>query len=74
MELTGYQSKIIFKQLPVNDPLQRCPDITKAKKLLNWEPKTDRKTGILKTFDYFKSLSSEELLQLEHKNFKKYYK
>jgi len=74
MELTGYQSKIIFKQLPINDPLQRCPDITKAKKLLNWEPKTDRKTGILKTFDYFKSLSSDELLQIEHKNFKKYYK
>ncbi len=74
IELTHGKSKIIFKDLPVNDPLQRCPDITKAKKLLNWEPKIDRKTGMKKTYDYFKSLSPEELYQTEHKNFEKYLK
>jgi len=74
IKLTGGKSKIIYKDLPVNDPLQRCPDITKAKKILNWTPETDRKTGMKKTFAYFKSLSKEELYQQEHKNFDKYQK
>ncbi len=74
IKLTHGKSKIIFKDLPVNDPLQRCPDITKAKKLLNWEPKIDRKTGMLKTFNYFKKFSEEELFQTEHKNFKNFSK
>ncbi len=72
--LTNGDSKIIFKDLPVNDPMQRCPDITKAKKILNWEPKIDRKTGMKKTFAYFKSLKPEELYQVEYKNFDKYIK
>jgi len=55
--LTGSQSKIVFKDLPVNDPLQRCPDISKAKNLLNWTPKIDRSTGMKKTFEYFKQFS-----------------
>ena len=74
IKLTGGKSKIIFKDLPVNDPLQRCPDITKAKKLLNWTPEVDRETGMKKTFAYFKTLSKEELYQQEFKNFDKYQK
>jgi dTDP-glucose 4,6-dehydratase len=46
--------------LPVDDPKQRKPDITKAKALLDWEPKVERKEGLAKTYEYFKSLPSEE--------------
>jgi len=74
IKLTNGKSKIIFKDLPVNDPMQRCPDISKAKKLLNWEPKIDRKTGMLKTYNYFKNFTKKELAQTEHKNFKKFYR
>ncbi len=74
IKLTQGQSKIVFKDLPVNDPLQRCPDITKAQKILNWNPKTDRKTGMKKTFEYFKSLSRDELYETTYKNFDKYIK
>ncbi len=74
IDLTGGKSKIVFKELPVNDPMQRCPDISKAKKLLNWEPKVDRKTGMKKTFEYFKQFSTEELRQTQYKDFKKYIK
>jgi len=73
-KLTGNESKIIYKDLPVNDPMQRCPDISKAKELLGWEPKIDRETGMKRTFEYFKSLTEEELYQTEHKNFDKYQK
>jgi dTDP-glucose 4,6-dehydratase len=70
----GNNNKIIFKDLPINDPMQRCPDISKAKKLLGWEPKVKRKEGIQKTFAYFSTLSQEELYQTEHKDFSKYNK
>ena len=60
LELTGNKVKIIYKPLPVDDPKQRQPDITKAKKILGWEPKISRKAGLKITYDYFKSLSSEE--------------
>jgi dTDP-glucose 4,6-dehydratase len=60
LRLTGNKVKIIYKPLPVDDPRQRKPDITKAKKLLNWEPKVDRKDGLKITYDYFKSLPEEE--------------
>ena len=60
LELTGNKSKIIFKPLPVDDPKQRQPDITKAKKLLGWQPTVDRKQGLRITYDYFQSLSPEE--------------
>jgi dTDP-glucose 4,6-dehydratase len=53
--------KIIYKPLPVDDPKQRQPDITKAKTLLGWEPKVKRKEGLKITFEYFKSLDREEL-------------
>ena len=60
LALTGNNVKIIYKPLPVDDPKQRQPDITKAKKLLGWEPKVSRKDGLKVTYDYFKSLSKEE--------------
>ncbi len=53
--LTGSKSQIIYKPLPVDDPKQRRPDITKARALLGWEPKVGLKEGLLKTVDYFKS-------------------
>lgn len=69
IKLTGTKQKIVFKPLPTDDPLQRQPDITKAKKILNWEPKIPRDIGMRKTFEYFKNLSPEELLKSEHKDF-----
>src|SRR5690554_7597705 len=65
IELTGIKQKIVYKTLPENDPMQRQPDISLAKKILNWEPKTPRSEGLKKTFDYFKTLSNEELLKEE---------
>lgn len=56
VEMTGSKSKIIFKPLPIDDPKCRRPDITKAKKLLNWEPKVSRTEGLKKTIEYFRSV------------------
>jgi len=67
--LTGTTQKIIFEPLPKNDPLQRKPDITKARQILGWEPKIDRAEGMQKTFAYFKSLSEAELRKSEHRDF-----
>jgi dTDP-glucose 4,6-dehydratase len=61
--LTGTNQKIIFKPLPVDDPRQRKPDISKAKSLLGWEPLVDRATGLKITYDYFRSLPREELFK-----------
>ncbi|MBS1600670.1 MAG: SDR family oxidoreductase [Bacteroidetes bacterium] len=58
--LTGTSQKIVYKPLPVDDPKQRQPDITKAKKILGWEPKVARKEGLKITYEYFKSLPPEE--------------
>jgi dTDP-glucose 4,6-dehydratase len=55
IELTETSSKISFYPLPVDDPKRRKPDISKAKSILNWEPKVDRKTGIKATLEYFKN-------------------
>lgn len=60
LALTGNKVKIIYKPLPVDDPKQRQPDITKAKTVLGWEPKVSRKDGLKMTYEYFRSLSSEE--------------
>ena len=65
--LGGSNNKIIYKPLPINDPNKRKPDITKAIKLLNWKPKVSRKKGLENTFNYFRSLSLEELNKKEHK-------
>ena len=64
LSLTGNKVKIIYKPLPVDDPRQRQPDITRAKKILGWEPKVKRKEGLKITYDYFKSLPTEELSKL----------
>lgn len=74
IKLTNTTQKVIYKDLPVNDPMQRKPDITLARKLLNWEPKVDRSEGMKITFDYFKGLSQEELHKSEHRDFSKHIK
>lgn len=67
--LTGTDQKIIYKPLPKDDPLQRQPDITRAKEILGWEPKVSRSEGLKIVYDYFKSLSPEELQRKEHRDF-----
>lgn len=74
IKLTGTDQKIIYKPLPIDDPMQRQPDISLAKKLLQWDPKVDREEGMEKTFSYFKNLSEEELYRSEHKDFEKHIK
>ncbi|MDP5158442.1 MAG: SDR family oxidoreductase [Flaviramulus sp.] len=69
IKLTGTTQKIIYKDLPINDPMQRQPDISLAKKLLGWEPKVDRAEGMKITYDYFKNLTEDELYKSEHKDF-----
>ena len=72
IQLTGTNQKVIYKDLPINDPKQRRPDNTKAKEILGWEPKISRSVGLNITYDYFKSLSLEELNKKEHNNFNQY--
>jgi dTDP-glucose 4,6-dehydratase len=74
IKLTGTDQKIIYKDLPVNDPMQRQPNIDKARSILGWEPKVNRAEGLKITYDYFKSLSAEQLNKVEHKNFDEYVK
>jgi dTDP-glucose 4,6-dehydratase len=64
LKLTGSTVKIVYKELPVDDPKQRQPDITKAKTILGWEPKINRADGLKKTYDYFKALPSGERMKL----------
>lgn len=70
IKLTGTSQKLISKPLPTDDPKQRRPDITKAKAILGWEPKVSRAEGLKITYEYFKSLSKEELNKTEHRTFK----
>jgi dTDP-glucose 4,6-dehydratase len=74
IKLTGTTQKVIYKDLPVDDPTQRQPNIDKAREILNWEPKVDRAEGLKITFAYFKSLSEEELYKKDHNSFKQYIK
>lgn len=74
IKLTGTSQKIVCKELPTDDPKQRRPDITKAIELLNWKPKVNRAEGLKITYEYFKSLPKEALINNEHKNFNKYNK
>ena len=53
LDMTNSSSKIIFKELPSNDPVRRKPEITLAKSLLNWEPDVSLENGLVKTIDYF---------------------
>ncbi|SKB50901.1 dTDP-glucose 4,6-dehydratase [Salegentibacter holothuriorum] len=69
LKLTGTNQEIVYKELPEDDPLKRQPDITRAKEILAWEPKVSRTEGMKITYNYFKSLSAEELEKSEHKDF-----
>ena len=62
VELTGSSSKLNYQELPSDDPKQRCPDISKAKSLLKWEPTTQLEEGLKKTIAYFKELQDEGVL------------
>jgi dTDP-glucose 4,6-dehydratase len=72
IKLTGTTQKVVYHPLPINDPMQRQPDTTRAKEILGWEAKVSREEGMKLTYEYFKSLSSEELLKEDHKDFKGY--
>ena len=69
IKLTGTDQKIVYEPLPEDDPMQRQPDISKAKKILDCEPRVGRAEGMKKTFDYFRTLSKEELGKTEHRDF-----
>ncbi|MCH8556532.1 MAG: SDR family oxidoreductase [Balneolia bacterium] len=72
IKLTGTDQKVIYRDLPVDDPKQRRPDITLARKLLKWEPRIDRSEGLKRTYEYFKSLPEEKLYQTSHNTFENY--
>lgn len=70
IKLTGTDQKVIYKDLPKDDPKQRKPDITRAKEILGWEPKVDRAEGLKITYDYFRNLPKERLFdEVEHREF-----
>jgi dTDP-glucose 4,6-dehydratase len=72
IKLTGTKQKLIVKPLPVDDPKQRKPDITRARAILGWEPKVSREEGLRITYDYFRSLPEEELYKAAyHREFTK---
>lgn len=72
LQLTGTKQQLITMPLPVDDPKQRRPDVTKAKELLSWEPNVSRAEGLKITYEYFKSLPLEALEKVEHKDFTTY--
>lgn len=72
IKLTGTNQKVVYKDLPTDDPKQRRPDITKARAILNWEPKIDRAEGLKRTYAFFKTLTQDELMETDHYNFDKY--
>ena len=72
IELTNTQQKVVYKGLPIDDPKQRRPDISKANKLLDWTPLIDRTEGLDRTYAYFLGLTKEELMATEHNDFDKY--
>ena len=74
LHLTGTDQKLINKPLPQDDPKQRQPDITVAKRELGWEPKINRAEGLKRTYAYFKSLPAERLNETAHYDFDKYIK
>ena len=72
IKLTGTTQKVIYKDLPKDDPTQRRPDITKAKEILGWEPKVSREEGLKITYEAFKQLPDEVLYKQEHRDFEGY--
>jgi dTDP-glucose 4,6-dehydratase len=69
IKLTGTSQKLVSKPLPTDDPKQRKPDISKAKEILGWEPKVSREDGLKITYEYFKSLSPDELTKSAYHKF-----
>src|SRR6185295_8412211 len=67
IKLTGTKQKVVYQPLPKDDPKQRQPDITKARKLFGWEPRVSRAEGLKITYEYFKSLPKDLLFAREHK-------
>jgi dTDP-glucose 4,6-dehydratase len=74
LTLTNTNQKIKYKPLPKDDPLKRQPDISLAKKILNWEPKVNRSEGMKKTLEYFRTLPESKLFKVDHKDFSKHIK
>jgi dTDP-glucose 4,6-dehydratase len=72
--LTGTDQKVIYKPLPIDDPKQRRPDISRAREVLDWEPKVGRSEGLAITYGYFRGLSESDLYRTEHKDFTSYSK
>ncbi len=73
IKLTGTSQKVIYKPLPVDDPKQRQPDITRARQILGWEPRVSRSEGLKITYEYFRNLPKERLYdEAHHKDFEKY--
>jgi dTDP-glucose 4,6-dehydratase len=72
INLTGTSQKVIYKDLPVDDPMQRQPNIDKARAILDWEPRVNRAEGLKITYEYFKSLPESELYKKEHNTFEGY--
>lgn len=72
--LTGTNQQVIYQDLPVDDPTQRQPDISRARALLGWEPKVNRQEGLAMTYAAFKALPEEILYKQEHRDFKAYIK
>ena len=71
VELTGTDQKLVFKDLPKDDPKQRKPDIIRAKDIIDWKPEVSRKEGLRLTYEYFKNLPEEDLYKYAHpKEFK----
>jgi dTDP-glucose 4,6-dehydratase len=71
IKLTGTTQKVVYHPLPTDDPKQRQPDITLARKLLGWEPQVGRAEGLRRTYEYFCNLPKEELYKKEHREFSK---
>ena len=72
IKLTGTTQKVIYKDLPKDDPTQRRPDISKAKEILGWEPKVSREEGLKITYEAFQQLPDEVLYKQEHRDFEGY--
>ena len=72
IKLTGTDQKVIYKPLPVDDPMQRQPNIDRARSILEWEPKVSREEGLKITYEYFKSLPEDVLHKNEHNTFEEY--
>jgi nucleoside-diphosphate-sugar epimerase len=60
IELTGTKGKIVQRELPVDDPKVRQPDITRAREMLGWEPSVSLRDGVTRTIDYFRSVLTKE--------------